>query len=50
MSEASKDSLGSDLDDADFLEICDLCGDFHDLQQIRLDCNGYSFYCDKCGN
>lgn len=36
--------------EADLLEICDLCGDFFDFQQILLDFNGHSFYCQKCCN
>lgn len=33
---------------ADLLEECDLCHDFFDFLQIKLDFNGHSFYCDKC--
>lgn len=36
--------------EAEFLELCDLCHDYFDLAQIRLDFNGHSFYCDKCRN
>ncbi len=31
----------------DYLEICDLCGDFFDIQQIRLTESG-QMLCDKC--
>jgi len=32
----------------EFLTTCDLCGDFFDIQQVRLVENGKNFYCDKC--
>jgi len=32
--------------EGDFLEECDLCHNFFDLQRIQITFNGY-FYCDK---
>ena len=33
--------------EGEFLEECDLCHDYFDLQQIRITEEGY-FYCDTC--
>ena len=31
-----------------YLGMCDLCHDFHDVFQLRVDPDGKHVYCDRC--
>lgn len=35
---------------ADYLQLCELCGDWFDFQQVSLDELGKRFYCHKCSS